>query len=457
MSHAGEKAVEKVRKPPYSLEAERAVLGSLLLDPEAWDKIAGYIQDIDFYLEAHQIIFVAISQLAKKDQPFDVLTVSEQLKVTQQIEIVGGEAVLFELANTTPTAAHITAYADIIREHALLRQLLTTGHDIANMAYDAGEHSARELLDQAETKIFKIADARDVGQGPAPITHILTKATERLETLSQNPNGITGLSTGFKDLDRMTSGFQKGDLVIIAGRPSMGKTSFAMNIAEHAAVAGDQPVLIFSLEMPAESLALRMLSSLGRVNQQRMRSGQLNDDDWPRLTSAVSMMSEAKMFIDDAAGLTPMEMRARARRIARQHGQIGLIVVDYLQLMRMGGKVESRTIEISDISRSLKSIAKELGAPLIAISQLNRSLEQRQDKRPIMSDLRESGAIEQDADIIGFVYRDEVYHEHTEDKGIAEVIIGKQRNGPIGKVRLTFLGEYTRFENFIPESVMAES
>ena len=277
--------------------------------------------------------------------------------------------------------------------------------------------------------------------------------TERLDTMSQAKDGVTGLSTGFTDLDRMTAGFQEGDLIVIAGRPSMGKTAFAMNIAEHAAIAGEKPILIFSLEMPAESLALRMLSSLGRVNQQRMRSGRLTDDDWPRVTSAVSMMSEANMFIDDAAGLTPMEMRARARRIARQHGQIGLIVVDYLQLMRIGGKVESRTIEISDISRSLKNLAKELKTPLIAVSQLNRSLEQRQDKRPIMSDLRESGAIEQDADLIGFIYRDEVYHEHSEDKGIAEVIIGKQRNGPIGKLRLTFLGEYTRFENFIPQSV----
>ena len=444
-----------VRKPPYSLEAERAVLGALLLDPEAWDKTSGQINDLDFHLEAHRKIFIAIEQLAQKDQPFDALTVSEQLKKKHQITEIGGEAVLFELANTTPTAAHITAYTDIIREHSLLRQLLSAGHSISNMAYQSGEYSARDLLDQAETTIFKIADIRQTNQGPAPITQVLTHATERLDALSQTKDGVTGLSTGFTDLDRMTAGFQQGDLIVIAGRPSMGKTAFAMNIAEHAAITGEKPILIFSLEMPAESLALRMLSSLGRVNQQRMRSGRLTDDDWPRVTSAVSMMSEANMFIDDAAGLTPMEMRARARRIARQHGQIGLIVVDYLQLMRMGGKVESRTIEISDISRALKNLAKELKTPLIAVSQLNRSLEQRQDKRPIMSDLRESGAIEQDADLIGFIYRDEVYHEHSEDKGIAEVIIGKQRNGPIGKLRLTFLGEYTRFENFIPQSVLA--
>jgi replicative DNA helicase len=440
--------IKSVKTPPHSLEAERSVLGAILLDPDAWDKIAGVIFANDFYIDAHQKIFNAIAKLASKSQPFDALTLSEALKQAGDLEDAGGEVVLFELANSTPSAANVVTYAEIVRDKSLLRQLMTAGQDITELAFQPNEQEVRSILDIAESKIFKIAETRQSDSGPVEIKSIMASATQKLEQLSKSKGGVTGLPTGFKDLDQMTAGLQPGDLVVIAGRPSMGKTAFSMNIAEHAAIANNKPVLIFSLEMPSDALALRMLSSLGRVNQQRMRTGQLVDEDWPRLTSAVSVMSEAKMFIDDTPGITPTEMRAKARRIARQHGEIGLIVVDYLQLMRMGGKIESRTLEISEISRLLKGIAKELKTPLIAISQLNRSLEQRQDKRPIMSDLRESGAIEQDADVIAFVYRDEVYNENTESKGQAEIIIGKQRNGPIGKVRLTFLGEYTRFENF---------
>ena len=440
--------LKSVKTPPYSTEAEQSVLGAILLDPASWDKIAGVIYSNDFYLESHRKIFSAILKLATKSQPFDALTLAEALKQTNDLASVGGDSYIFELTNSTPSAAHVVTYAEIVRDKSLLRQLVFAGNHIAELAYKPNEHDVRFLLDQAESVIFKIAETRQTDDGPLEIKKIMETATEKLDLLCQSEGGITGLATGFKDFDEMTAGLQPGDLVVIAGRPSMGKTAFSMNIAEHAAISGDKPVLIFSLEMPADSLALRMLSSLGRVNQQRMRTGKLTDEDWPRLTSAVSMMSESKMFIDDTPGITPTEMRAKARRVARQHGDLGLIIVDYLQLMRVGGKVENRTVEISEISRLLKGIAKELKVPLIAISQLNRGLEQRQDKRPVMSDLRESGAIEQDADVIGFIYRDEVYNEHSENKGIAEVIIGKQRNGPIGKVKLTFLGEYTRFENF---------
>lgn len=445
--HVGSK-LKSVKTPPHSIEAERSVLGAILLDPAAWDKIVGIVFANDFYADSHQKIFDAINRLASKNQPFDALTLSESLKQLGNLEDIGGEAVVFELANSTPSAANVVTYAEIVRDKSLLRQLMSAGQDITELAFQPNDQEVRSLLDIAESKIFKIAEDRQSDSGPIEIKNIMASATEKLDKLSKSKGGVTGLPTGFKDLDQMTAGLQPGDLVVIAGRPSMGKTAFSMNIAEHAAITSNKPVLIFSLEMPSDALALRMLSSLGRVNQQRMRTGQLVDEDWPRLTSAVSVMSDAKMFIDDTPGITPTEMRAKARRIARQHGEIGLIVVDYLQLMRMGGKIESRTLEISEISRLLKGIAKELKVPLIAISQLNRSLEQRQDKRPIMSDLRESGAIEQDADVIGFVYRDEVYNENSEAKGQAEIIIGKQRNGPIGKVRLTFLGEYTRFENF---------
>lgn len=437
-----------VKAPPHSVEAEQAVLGGLMLESTAWDRVAGHISDADFYRSDHACIFRTIAALSRANQPLDILTVAEALKSSDQLDKAGGEAYLYSLANNTPSVANIKAYADIVRERSVLRQLLTSANEIADSVFTAEDKDSSVLLDDAERRIFKIANQTAREQGPQAITHVLTKTTDRIDELFRAGKAITGIPTGFADLDNMTAGLQPGDLVIIAARPSMGKTVLSMNIAEHTAITTSKPVLVFSLEMSAEAIAMRMLSSLGRINQHRIRSGQLTDEDWPRITSAVSMLSSASIFIDDTPALTPSEMRSRARRVAREHGELGLIVVDYLQLMRTGSKAENRTIEMSEISRSLKALARELNTPLIAASQLNRGLEQRHDKRPVMSDIRESGAIEQDADLIAFIYRDEVYNEQSPDKGVAEIIIGKQRNGPIGKVRLTFLGEFTRFENY---------
>ena len=436
--------------PPHSQEAEQSVLGALMLDSRAWDRVVDRISEIDFYRTEHRLIFQAMLGLAQRNQPFDVLTVSDVLKGQNHLEAAGGEAYLYELAQNTPSAANITAYADIVRERSVLRELIETGTDITNSAFQPDGREIKELLDKAESQIFKISEQRSHGTGPVPISDLLAKATDRIDTLYRSGKTITGLATGFTDFDKMTSGLQPGDLVIIAGRPSMGKTVLGVNIAEHAAIKGDKPVLVFSLEMPAESIAMRMMSSLGRIDQHKIRTGRLSDDDWPRITSAVSMLSEANLFVDDTAALSPNEIRTRARRLAREQGGLGLIVVDYLQLMTIPGSKENRATEVSEISRSLKAIAKELSVPVVALSQLNRSLESRTDRRPIMSDLRESGSLEQDADIIAFIYRDEVYNEDTPDKGIAEIIIRKHRNGPIGDFRLTFLGKYTRFENFSP-------
>lgn len=443
--------VGSVRVPPHSKEAEQAVLGALMLDGEAWDKIVDRLVVDDFYHKQHRIIFEGIARLARKDQPFDSVTLAETLKAQHQLDGCGGEVYLFEIANATPSAANVTAYADIVRERALLRQLVTIGTDMIEMGYDPRDQEAKTILDRTESMIFKIAEQRQVTQGPEGLGSIMTRTTDQIDTLCQNKGQVTGLKSGFVDLDKMTSGFQPSDLVIVAARPSMGKTVLGMNIAEHAAINGKKPVIVFSLEMTSEALGMRMISSLGRINQQRLRSGNLNDDDWPRLTSAVSMLSEAPMFIDDTPGLTAVEMRARARRVARRHGQLGMILVDYLQLMQGSGQRENRTLEISEISRMLKLLAKEMECPVVALSQLNRSLEQRQDKRPVMSDLRESGAIEQDADLILFIYRDEVYNPDSVDKGTAEIIIAKQRNGPIGRVRMAFMGEFTRFDNLAQE------
>ncbi|MBU1558723.1 MAG: replicative DNA helicase, partial [Gammaproteobacteria bacterium] len=348
------------------------------------------------------------------------------------------------------------AYADIVRERSILRQLIGVANHIADKAFNTEGRDSKEILDDAERKVFAIAEQKTRGQQAKNVKSLLAGAMERIDTLYHNQDAITGLPSGYVDFDEMTSGLQKGDLIIVAGRPSMGKTAFAMNIVEHAAIKTRQPTLVFSMEMSGESLALRMMSSLGRVDQHKVRTGKLDDEDWPRLTSAVSILSEVPLFIDDTPALSPAEVRARARRIAREHGQLGMIVVDYLQLMQVPGIRENRTTEISEISRNLKALAKELNTPVVALSQLNRGLEQRSDKRPVMSDLRESGAIEQDADLIVFIYRDEVYNENSTRKGIAEIIIGKQRNGPIGKVQLTFLGKYTRFENYLPDRFESE-
>lgn len=449
---------DDLKRPPHSLEAEQSVLGGLMLDNQAWDKIADQLKEKDFYLPAHRALFRAIASLANQARPFDVVTLTDALKSNQQLgEIEGGEVYLYELARNTPSAANIAAYAEIVRERSVLRQLIGIATEITENAFSPSGRSIGELVDEAERKVFQISDLGERGSGPIRISDYLAKAVDRIDLLFHSDQTITGLSTAYKDLDEMTSGLQPSDLVIVAGRPSMGKTTFAMNIAEHAAIQGTKPVLIFSMEMPGQALAMRMMSSLGRIDQHRIRTGKLTDEDWPRVTSAVSMLSEAKMFIDDTPALSPGEVRARARRLAKEQGSLGLIVIDYLQLMQVHGSKENRTTEISEISRSLKSLAKELDVPIIALSQLNRSLEQRADKRPVMSDLRDSGAIEQDADLIIFIYRDEVYNEAGPDKGSAEIIIAKQRNGPTGKVRLTFLGSFTRFENFAPQRYHAEN
>ena len=445
---SAKKTIDPLKRPPHSAEAEQSIIGGSMLDNQAWDKISVKLCEADFYRTEHRILFRAVATLAKRDQPFDVITLLDELKNNNALDDAGGEAYLFELANNTPSVANVTAYADIVREKSVQRQLIGVATEIADSAYNPAGREVPELLDLAESKVFAIGEQTGGDGGPENIKSILVRAVEKIDALYHTGETITGLATGLSDLDEMTSGLQPSDLVIVAGRPSMGKTTLVMNMAEHASIQGGKPVLVFSMEMPSDSLAMRMMSSLGRIDQHRIRTGKLEDDDWPRVTSAVHMLSEAPLFIDDTPALSPSEMRARARRIAKEHGSIGLIVVDYLQLMKVPGfGAENRTAEISEISRSLKSLAKELQVPVIALSQLNRSLEQRADKRPVMSDLRESGAIEQDADLICFIYRDEVYNEDSPDKGTAEIIIAKQRNGPIGKVRVAFIGKYTRFED----------
>jgi replicative DNA helicase len=595
-------ALRAPKMPPHSQEAEQAVLGALMIDHRAWDRISDRLISQDFYRHDHQLIFQAMTELAERSQPFDVVTVADNLKMRQQLDAAGGEGYLFELAQNTPTAANVVAYADIVRERAILRQLISVGTDMVEKAYQVSGQESKDLLDSAEQQVFQIAEQHTRESGPVNISTLLARTTERIDELYRSGNTLTGVSSGFTDMDRMTAGLQKGDLIIIAGRPSMGKTSFAMNIAENVAIKSQKPVLIFSMEMPGESLTMRMLSSLSRVDLSKVLTGKLSDEDWPRISSSVGILAETSLYIDDTAALTPSDLRSRARRIAREHNGLGLIVVDYLQLMRVPGNKENRTNEISEISRSLKILAKELNVPVIALSQLNRGLEQRNDRRPVMSDLREcvpgntlvmladgrrlpiqelvdqtpevltintdgkiisarsdkvwcvgkkpvftvhlasgriiqgtaqhrlfgsedwkmigdlkigdrlaiarclpepnkveewsddcnhcsndlfwdrvvavepagemevydltvpetavwlanggivshnSGAIEQDADLIAFIYRDEVYDENSKDKGIAEIIIRKQRNGPIGDFKVTFIGHLTKFENYI--------
>ncbi|NOX43104.1 MAG: replicative DNA helicase [Gammaproteobacteria bacterium] len=438
-----------LKLPPQSIESEQSVLGGLMLANESFDKIADIVTEEDFYRRDHGLIFRAIVDLSSQSSPYDVITLSERLNSLDQLENVGGLTYLSSLVQNTPSAANIKAYAEIVRERSILRQLVQVGTEVCTSVYNREGRSSIELLDNAEKLVFKIADrgARSRG-GFAPIKELLVTVVERIDTLFHSNEALTGIPTGWTDIDNRTSGLQNSDLIIVAGRPSMGKTSFAMNIVEHAAIKAGVTTAVFSMEMSSEQLAMRMMSSLGRIDQSKVRSGKLDDNDWPRLTHAVSMLSEAPVFIDDTPALSPNELRARARRLKREHN-LGLIVIDYLQLMQVSGTSENRVNEISEISRSLKALAKELNVPVIALSQLNRSLEQRPNKRPIMSDLRESGAIEQDADIIAFIYRDEVYNEDTVDKGVAEIIVAKHRNGPIGADRLTFLGQYTRFENFM--------
>jgi len=449
-------AMAALKVPPHSIEAEQSVIGGLMLDNESYDHVTEILGEKDFYRKDHRLIFNAITYLANKEEPYDAVTVSEYLNDLGELENVGGLVFLGGIVQNTPSAANIKAYAGIVRERSVLRQLIKVGTNISDTAFNTQGQDSGAILDEAERDVLAIAEQRARGRkGFQNIKDLLNTSLDRIDELFHSKNPLTGISTGFDDFDQQTSGLQTSDLIIVAGRPSMGKTAFAMNLAENAAIKSGEPVAIFSMEMPSEQLAMRMMSSLGRIDQNRIRTGKLEQDDWPRLSSAVSILSEAPLFIDDTPALTPGELRARARRLKRENnGKLGLIIIDYLQLMQggSGSRQENRATEISEISRSLKALAKELEVPVIALSQLNRGLEQRPNKRPIMSDLRESGAIEQDADVIAFIYRDEVYNEDSPDKGVAEIIIGKQRNGPIGTVRLTFRGQFTRFENFMPDS-----
>jgi len=441
--------MDGLKTPPYSIQAEQSVLGGLMLDNQTWDVVSEKLVEGDFYRKDHRLIFRVIEQLSEKQSPFDVITISELLEEIDELDTCGGLSYLGMMAKDTPSAANIATYADIVRDRSVLRQLISVGTGITNSAFNKEGRETSELLEIAEREVFKIAEQRQKEQcGFESIKSLLGKAVNKIEQLYGQEGSVTGVSTGFTDLDELTTGLQPADLIIIAGRPSMGKTAISMNMAESVAVKSKLPVAVFSMEMPGDGLAMRMMSSLGRIDQTKVRTGKLDDDEWPRLTSAIAMLAESKMFIDDTPALTISELRSRSRRLTRDHGQLGLIVVDYLQLMQSPTSGENRVNQISDISRGLKALAKELKVPVVALSQLNRNLEQRPNKRPMMSDLRESGAIEQDADLILFVYRDEVYNEDSTDKGIAEVIIGKQRNGPLGTVRLAFLGQYTRFENF---------
>ena len=445
--------VEAARVPPQSIEAEQSVLGGLLLDNTAWDRIGDVVSEADFYRGDHRTIFKHIAKLIEENKPADVLTVAESLELSGKLAEVGGQAYIGSLALNTPSAANIRRYAEIVRERSIMRNLAVIGTEIADSAYTPLGKDASLLIDEAEAKIFHIAEARSKSkQGFQPIEPLLTETVERIDMLysRDNKNDIIGLATGFVDLDRMTSGLQPGELIIVAGRPSMGKTTLVMNMAEHVAISEKKAVAVFSMEMSGSQLAMRMIGSVGRVDQHELRTGTFKEDDWGRLVEAVGKLNEAQLYIDDTAGLNVLEVRSRARRLHRQCGGLSMVIIDYLQLMSgtSGGREENRATEIAEISRSLKSLAKELKVPVVALSQLNRSVDSRQDKRPMMSDLRESGAIEQDADLILFIYRDEVYNPDSPRKGIAEIIIAKQRNGPVGKRDLTFIGKFTRFENY---------
>lgn len=450
-------AERRLKVPPNSIEAEQSLIGGLMQDNEAWDKVADLIIAEDFYRKDHRLIFKAIADLAEDGHPCDVVTVSEILGNRSELDAAGGLEYLATLTNETPGAANVRSYAKILRERSTLRSLISAGNEISGNAFVSDGRSAAELVDEAERLVFEIAEKGSRGKaGFKSLKQILPDAVDRIDLLHQSGGDITGIPTGFAEFDKLTAGLQPGDLVIIAGRPSMGKTTLAINIAENAAIGARIPTAVFSMEMPSQQLAFRMISSLGRVDQTHLRTGKFPDEDWSRINTAVQLMSDAPIYIDDSPALSPTEIRARARRLKRE-SNLGLIVLDYLQLMQVHGNTENRATEISEISRSLKALAKELSLPIIALSQLNRSVEQRQDKRPVMSDLRESGAIEQDADLIVFIYREEVYKPDTPRKGIADISIAKQRNGPIGEFPLTFVGRFTKFENWVPDSYADET
>jgi replicative DNA helicase len=449
---SGSGAGDGLRLPPHSIEAEQSVLGGLMLDSTAWDQIADRVAAEDFYRNDHKLIFEATAGLIERNQPCDAVTLSGHLESQGLLDQVGGLSYLGSLARDTPTAANIRAYADIVRERSVLRQLISAGDLIARNALEPEGREAREIVDDAERAVFEIAERGSRGKiGFRTVKSILPEVVNRIDELYHSDGTLIGISTGFKLLDDMTSGLQPGDLIIVAGRPSMGKTTLAVNMAENAALGSKKSVAIFSMEMSAEALTMRMISSLGRINQSNLRSGRLHEEDWPRIDSAMTQLGSANIFVDETPGLSPTEIRARSRRLKRERG-LDLVVVDYLQLMQVPGNKENRATEVSEITRSLKALAKELKIPVIALSQLNRGVEQRVEKKPVMSDLRESGSIEQDADVILLIYREEFYEPNTTRKGIADIIIAKQRNGPTGEVQLTFLGQYTKFENFAPES-----
>ncbi|MDP1901213.1 MAG: replicative DNA helicase [Rubrivivax sp.] len=445
--------VSRLRVPPHSVEAEQSVLGGLLLDNLAWDRAGDLLTDSDFYRYEHRLIYAAIGALVAGNKPADVITVFEQLQGLGKAQDCGGLAYLNALAQSVPSAANMRRYAEIVRERSILRKLIAASDDIATSAFNPHGRAVSTVLDEAESKIFQIGEEGSrQKQGFQGIDKLVVSLIDRVQELHDNgAEEVTGVRTGFYDLDRMTAGLQKGDLIVLAARPSMGKTAFALNIAEHVAVQEGLPVLVFSMEMGASQLALRLVGSLGRIDQQRLRTGRLDSGEWERLTDAVERLGQVQLYIDETAALTSSELRARARRMARQFGTLGLIVIDYLQLMSgSSGSDENRATELGEISRGLKALAKELQCPVIALSQLNRSVESRNDKRPMMSDLRESGAIEQDADIIMFIYRDDYYNKDSKEPGVSEIVIGKQRNGPVGTVKLTFLKPLTRFDNLAP-------
>ncbi len=452
-SQRTEARLETLRVPPQSVEAEQAVIGGLMLSPDSLDRVGDLLTENDFYRRDHRLIWRAIRELSEKNRPFDAVTLGEWFEANNLSEQIGGTGYLVELASTTPSAANIKAYAEIVREKAVLRQLIEAGTSIVNDAYQPEGRDSQEVLSAAEQVVFKIAEQGRRGRADfVSLRDAMKDAFQILQDRYENAGQVTGLPTGFVDLDEMTAGLQPSDLIILAARPAMGKTTLALNIAEYGAIKTRKAVAVYSMEMSASQLAFRLISSIGRVNATRLRTGQLEDEDWSRVNMAIKMLSDVKVFIDDTPALSPDVLRSKARRIKREH-DLGLIVIDYLQLMQVPGNQENRATEISEISRSLKALAKELNVPVIALSQLNRGLESRTDKRPVMADLRESGAIEQDADIIMFIYRDEYYHKDSTDKGLAEVIIGKQRSGPTGTIKLKFFGEYTRFDNLARDGV----
>jgi replicative DNA helicase len=447
--------IVRLRVPPHSVEAEQSVLGGLLIDNLAWDKAGDLLTESDFYRHEHRLIYGAIGALIGQSKPADVITVFEQLQGLGRAQDAGGLAYLNALAQSVPSAANMRRYAEIVRERSILRKLIAASDDIATSAFNPQGRQVSMVLDEAESRIFQIGEEGSrQKQGFQGIDKLVVSLIDRVQELHDNgAEEVTGVRTGFYDLDRMTAGLQKGDLIVLAARPSMGKTAFALNIAEHVAVQEGLPVLVFSMEMGASQLALRLVGSLGRINQQNLRTGRLDSGEWERLTDAVERLGQVQLYIDETAALTSAELRARARRMARQFGTLGLIVIDYLQLMSgSSGSDENRATELGEISRGLKALAKELQCPVLALSQLNRSVETRTDKRPMMSDLRESGAIEQDADIIMFIYRDDYYNKDSKEPGVTEIVIGKQRNGPVGTVKLTFLKPLTRFDNLAPGS-----